>query len=197
MKWQLLITVLGCVSGINLRNINLTDVPSDIPATETWLNLQKNKISVIRLNAFVDLMELKMLLLDGNTIHTIEPGAFNGLMRLNTLSLARNKLTTFFDISMLSSLSVLQYLYVGGNINMRFVDATQLGVLGYLSELGLGWIPLLDINPFPNLSKLRKLNLQGNGMTTISSELLKRLSGLEILWLGYNKFSSLPELGGV
>ena len=197
MKCYFMITILGYVSSIDLSNRDLSHVPSNIPVTEITVDLQKNKISVIPVNAFVTLTELKTLLLKDNIIDTIEPGAFNGLTKLTNLNLVRNKLTAWLDISIpISSLSALQNLQIASN-DIRFVDTTQLGVLGNLAGLGLNWISLEEINPFPNLPKLRKINFRGNGMMTFSTEILKELSGLEIIWWGYNKFSSLPELGGM
>ena len=190
-----MIAILGYVDGIDLSNKGLTDVPSDIPANETEVYLQRNKISIVRVNSFVLLTELKTLSLTDNVIDTIEPGAFNGLVNFLSLDLVRNKLTTFLDSSTLSMLSALKYLYLGAN-PIRVVDTAQLGVLSKLMDLGLNWFPLEKITQFLNLPRLNKINFRGNDMT-FSSEMLRKLSGLKIILLGHNKFSSLPELGGV
>ena len=191
-----MIIVLRYVRGIDLSNRNLDEVPANIPPAETEVFLQENKISIIRANAFVTLTELKNLQLLDNDIETIEPGAFNGLAKLTNLNLVRNKLTHFLDISILSGLSALHDLHLGANMLRRF-DTTQLGVLGNLDYIGLDWIFPKKITPFPNMPKLRNINFRGNGMVAFSSDILKKLSGLEILRFGYNKFSSLPKLGGV
>ena len=196
MKWYVMIAMLGYVDGIDLSNKGLTDVPSDIPANEPEVYLQRNKISIVRVKAFVLLTELKILSLSDNVIDTIEPGALNGLVKLVSLNLVRNRLTTFLDISTFSILSGLKYLYLGAN-PIRAVDTAQLGVLSKLIDLGLNWFPLKKMTQFPNLSRLKKINFRGNNIMTFSSDMLRKLSGLKIILLGHNKFSSLPELGGV
>ena len=95
MKLNILITILGYAYGIDLRNRDLSDIPSYIPANETNVILFSNRINIIRKNAFVNLTELRILVLDRNDIETIEPGGFSGLGKLRTLRLGRNKLTIF------------------------------------------------------------------------------------------------------
>ena len=43
MKWHFFKTVIGYVTGIDLSNKNLNDVPTDIPSIETSLNLAKKQ----------------------------------------------------------------------------------------------------------------------------------------------------------
>ena len=196
MKLYFMLTILDYVGAIILSNRNLTDVPSDIPSTEKLVDLQNNKITVIRVNAFVALTDLRDLRLQNNVIELIEPGGFNGLQKVTSLKLWGNKLSSFLNSSTLSGLSALQDLNIGSN-KFGSIDSMQLEVLGNLVNLILNWIIPNEISAFPNMLKLRHINLRGNRMVTFSSKILKRLSGLEILRLGYNKFSFLPELGGV
>ena len=191
-----MLTILDYVGALILSNRNLTDVPSDIPSSEKLLDLQNNKIAVIRVNAFVALTELRNLKLQNNVIELIEPGGFNGLQKLTSLNLWGNKLSSFLDSSTLSGLSTLQDLYIGNN-KFGSIDSMQLEVLSNLINLILSWIVPKEISAFPNMLKLRLINFRGNRMVTFSSKILKRLPGLEILRLGYNKLSFLPELGGV
>ena len=196
MKWHLLITVFGYVSGIDLSNRDFIEVPPDIPFNETDVILTQNKIRVIHENAFVTLTELIRLRLNENDIEIIEPGAFNRLVKLKSLVLSYNNLQKFPDSSVLSELSSLSYLYMGGNY-FRVINTTQLGALSNIRVLSLNHISTDVFEPFLEMPNLILFNFRGNGMMHFSSEILKKLSGLQKLWLGYNKFTSLPELGGV
>ena len=189
---------IGCVSGVDLSSRNLIDIPSNIPFSETQVDLSRNKIKQIRRNAFVNLTEMAVLQLYTNDIETIEPGAFNGLANLQRLYLYDNKLTVFPDSNVLSGLSSLLTLNLGSN-EFKFIDTTQLNVLNNLKILHLGWIfqtSQMKITPFPALPKLDHLNFKGNGLMSFSGQMLTRLSGLKVFKLGYNKISSLHELSG-
>ena len=196
MKWHLLITAFGYVSGIDLSNRDFIEVPLEIPPNETDVISTQNKIRVIRENAFVALTELIKLWLNQNAIETIEPGAFNGLVKLKSLFLWHNNLQTFPDSSVFSGLSSLLYLYMGGTY-FGVINTTQLGALSNLRLVSLNHISPDEIELFLEMPNLKFVNFRGNGMMDLSIEILKKLSGLQKLWLGHNKLSSLPELGGV
>ena len=197
MKWPIFIILIGYVSCIDLSEGDLSDVPSNISFNESLVNLAKNKITVIRENAFVILIELEALELSNNKIGVIEPGAFNGLVKLTYLSLWGNRLKAVPDKSILVTLVSLQSLYLGYN-PYKLVDTTQLVVLSNLYEVSLNWIhPAEDFPPFLSMPNLRFVNFDGNWMRTFSRQILKELSGVRSILLGYNKFSSLPDLGGV
>ena len=197
MKWPIFIILIGYVSCIDLSEGGLSDVPSNISFNESLVNLAKNKITVIRENAFVILIELEALELSNNKIGVIEPGAFNGLVKLTYLSLWGNRLKAVPDKSILVTLVSLQSLYLGYN-PYKLVDTTQLVVLSNLYEVSLNWIhPAEDFPPFLSMPNLRFVNFDGNWMRTFSRQILKELSGVRSILLGYNKFSSLPDLGGV
>ena len=199
MEWPLLMIFIGCVRGIDLSSRNLINIQSNIPFGETEVDLSRNKIKLIPRNAFVNSTEMKILQLYTNDIETIEPGAFNGLAKLQWLDLYNNKLTLFPDIQVFSGLSSLLALDLGFN-EFKFIDTTQLKILNNLNVLYLGSIfqtSQMKITSFPALPKLNHLNLGGNGLMTISGQMLKRLSGLKILMLGYNKINSLHELMGL
>ena len=196
MKWHFFITVIGYATGIDLSNKNLNDVPTGIPSVETSLNLAENKITVLHKYAFVNLTQLEILDLKMNKMETIVAGAFSGLVKLRKLDLSSNNLTIFPDNSTLSDLPLLKYLFIGGN-EFKNIDTTQLGVLRNLINVRLTWMNPKQIAPFPHLPKLNKINFRGNSLVTFSRQILRRLSGLKIFFLGHNKFSSLPNLGGV
>ena len=194
--WCLLIIVVGYVNAIDLSSRNLSDVPPDIPTTDKEINLVRNIIIVIRENAFQGMTELKVLKLQYNHIQMIEPGAFNGLIHLTYLNLWDNRLQVLPNTSILSGLSSLKHLYMGRN-NLKFIDTMQLKVLGKLREVNLNWFYSVVFTPFPGMPNLMFINFRGNGMATFSYEIIKNITGLRKIWFGYNKFRSLPELGGI
>ena len=184
------------MTGIDLSNTNLTDVPTDIPSNAKTLILAENKITVLHKYAFVNLTQLETLDLKMNKIETIVAGAFSGLVKLRKLDLSNNNLTIFPDNSTLSDLPLLKHLYIGVN-KFKYIDTTQLGVLRNLIHVRLTCINPKQIAPFPDLPELHKINIGDNMLVTFSSEILPKLSGLKAILFGENKFSSLPNLGGV
>ena len=113
----------------------LTEVPSDIPATIkevqldenniasiidgtfsrfgqcTELSLSNNKLRSIRQGMFIGLKFLDTLDLSGNIISSIESGSFIDLYHLTTVNLDHNRLTTLKNpFSEPSSGSILFYL---------------------------------------------------------------------------------------
>ena len=196
MKLNILITILGYAYGIDLRNRDLSDIPSYIPANETNVILFSNRINIIRKNAFVNLTELRILVLDRNDIETIEPGGFSGLGKLRTLRLGSNKLTIFPSKSVFEGLLSLIYLSLLRN-RFKVVDTRQLETLSNLQSVILSWISPTEIIAFPTMPKVEFINFQKNNMEQFSHEILKRLSGLRKIWFGYNKLALLPKLGGV
>ncbi|XP_028844916.1 leucine-rich repeat transmembrane protein FLRT2 [Denticeps clupeoides] len=78
-----------------LTKNHLSSVPIGLPADLKELRLDENRIAVISEEAFQNVTSLERLLLDGNLLvdEGISRGAFQSLVNLRTLSLARNSLT--------------------------------------------------------------------------------------------------------
>ena len=72
---------------LDLSQRNLVDIPLDICPEETTLDLSGNMLTIIKAGAFSRLTNLTELRLVKNLIHTVEPGAFDGLSRLEFLHL--------------------------------------------------------------------------------------------------------------
>ncbi|VDP14410.1 unnamed protein product [Soboliphyme baturini] len=70
---------------VSCANKDLTDVPVNIPPETQRLDLQENRIAVIRKSDFMNLKNLKILQLMENHIHTVEPDAFNDLIELERM----------------------------------------------------------------------------------------------------------------
>lgn len=77
-----------------LTKNHLSSVPIGLPEELRELRLDENRIALIADDAFENVTGLEVLLLDGNllTDEGIDPGAFQSLANLKTLSMARNSL---------------------------------------------------------------------------------------------------------
>ncbi|XP_055029127.1 leucine-rich repeat transmembrane protein FLRT2 [Misgurnus anguillicaudatus] len=77
-----------------LTKNHLSSVPVGLPEELRELRLDENRIALIAEDAFENVTGLEVLLLDGNllTDEGIDPGAFQSLVNLKTLSMARNSL---------------------------------------------------------------------------------------------------------
>ncbi|CAJ0575042.1 unnamed protein product, partial [Mesorhabditis spiculigera] len=70
----------------------LTRIPAGIPEHTQRLDLQENKITIIRKDDLSHLHQLRILQIMDNEIHTIEPMAFDNLTLLERIDLSENRL---------------------------------------------------------------------------------------------------------
>ncbi|XP_028332384.1 leucine-rich repeat-containing protein 3B isoform X2 [Gouania willdenowi] len=81
---------------VRCSNLQLTEIPQDIPNDTMRVYLDFNLIATIPANAFVGLPHLVELDLSHNELRQLEPGAFRGLSSsLRFLDLSFNKLINF------------------------------------------------------------------------------------------------------
>ncbi|XP_044012561.1 chaoptin-like [Aphidius gifuensis] len=137
---------------------NKTNIISDIMI----LDLSKNFICELTVNAFRTLDNLIKLYLRDNVIDKIDENTFIDQMRLENLDISDNKLSNLPD-GTLTYLSSLQILNLSGN---------------QLTFLGVRW--------FETLGKLRVLDVSRNGLTKAASDALQPLPGLSVLRLAEN-----------
>lgn len=137
---------------------NKTKLISDIMI----LDLSKNFICELTVNAFRTLDNLIKLYLRDNVIDKIDENTFIDQMRLENLDISDNKLSNLPD-GTLTYLSSLQILNLSGN---------------QLTFLGVRW--------FETLGKLRVLDVSRNGLTKAASDALQPLPGLSVLRLAEN-----------
>ena len=90
---------------VNCTQSGLTDIPFDIPDNTTVLALNGNSIQTIEPGAFKNLGILKYLDLSDNDIKTLKEGIFVGLENLHTLELSGNKIR--YDKHSLSNSALL------------------------------------------------------------------------------------------
>ncbi|OQR76015.1 insulin growth factor-binding protein complex acid labile subunit-like [Tropilaelaps mercedesae] len=186
---------------LSLRSNKLSSVPIDAlrPVSDlALLDLGLNDISELTAETFLPLRTLEELRLDGCKLQTIQPGAFRALGSLRVLKLQDNQLgdtpsVSFSDIPRLEEIDIgqnpishlrdrafqhlrhLRTLGLSGATEMRelkpnaFIDNQQ------LEQLSLSYnVRLTQLNPatFRPLSKLRRVNLRANGLTSLPVDLL-------------------------
>ena len=159
----LFLGVLPLTLALDLSRRNLADMPPDIPAEETRLDLSRNMLTTIRTGAFSRLKNLTTLWLFNNQIYTIEPGAFDGPSRLEYLHIGSNKLEFVPDVP---ALPILNGLILRGNPlhSMEIRNEENLKDSVYLEELNFGWTWRKYFPPFPFLQNMKRFNLVGNSM---------------------------------
>ncbi len=169
----------------------LTEVPHDIPAEALEVDLRWNQIEVIRENTFTNLSVCERLWLYGNKIHTIETGAWNGLISLKWLSLG-DKIELLWP-GMFSGLDDCTELYLQEN-NIHTIQSGAWEGLDSLVVLWLGdnEIEELKQDTFLGLTQCTALYLYSNKIHTIHSGVLDGLVSLTQLNLQGNELTTLP-----
>ena len=84
----------GGRTAVQCASRNLERIPPDLPPDTAVLLLSSNHITSIPSQAFKDLHHLRELDLSHNDIHTVDPGAFQGVAgSLDSLDLSHNRLS--------------------------------------------------------------------------------------------------------
>lgn len=122
-------------------------------------------------DAFTELPQLTALDLSENNMWTLPRGVFCPLTALRTLNLTRNRLR---------EVNHLQFGTKGCVTNLQELDASN------------NSLEALPPEAFSNLSALKRLLLQGNGVNFVADKALMGLVALEELNLADNRVSSLP-----
>uniref|UniRef100_UPI00358F1EF4 leucine-rich repeat-containing protein 4C-like n=1 Tax=Myxine glutinosa TaxID=7769 RepID=UPI00358F1EF4 len=210
-----------CLCSLQLSRVQCTrrslqDVPPGLPANTRYLNLQENKLQVVRVDSFEHLGHLEILQLNKNSIRDIEAGAFNGLTNLNTLELFDNSLTAIPSTT-LKYLSKLRELWLRNNPiesipsyafdhirTLRRLDLSELRKLEYISDgafenlgqlrhLNLGMCGLRDVPNLSPLLRLEELELSGNWLLVIRSGAFLGLGNLKHLWLMHSQIRQIER----
>ncbi|XP_060634797.2 toll-like receptor 2 type-2 [Anolis sagrei] len=138
-------------------------VPPGLTADVLRLDLSFNRIEQVREVDLKSAVNLRMLLLQSNLIHTIEEGAFLTLVRLENLDLSMNKLT-YLSSSWFGSLSSLQKLNIKGNYYSELGETPLFSGLKSLQFLYLGndiHFSTLRRQDLEGISVLEELELEG------------------------------------
>ncbi|XP_049589088.1 lumican isoform X1 [Syngnathus scovelli] len=186
---------------------NLSSVPNNLPDGLKQLRLAYNQISSIGPDAFKNLKNLTLLLLQGNILKTIKEGELRGtgvfLILLTGVFIIWvlgpwevQTLRHFIPLSMdtcVSGLVNLNLLDLGGNS----FSSVPKHLPTYVQQLYLSKNPLsgLDEDSFLGFSNLQYLRLSHcnlkNGNVHPQAFNLSTLVELD---LSYNKFTSIPEV---
>ncbi|KAG8512568.1 Toll-like receptor 3, partial [Galemys pyrenaicus] len=148
-------------------HLKLTQVPDDLPANITMLNLTHNQLRRLPSANFTRYRQLAIL--DGgfNTISKLDPELCQQLPLLKVLNLQHNEISHLSDKTFSFCLNLL--------------------------ELHLMSNPIQKIqnNPFINLKNLIKLDLAHNGLSSTKLGTQLQLENLQVLLLSKNKIHTL------
>ena len=122
----------------------------------------------------------------------VEPGAFRGLSKLDTLNLFGNSLTAL-QPGVFDGLPNLRYLVVGGNEGLTVLAPGVFDGLSDLRYLFLHANGLATLPPgvFDGLAELDVLELRGNKLRTLEPGAFHGLAALRELILGENQLRTL------
>ncbi|KAK4296827.1 hypothetical protein Pmani_030718 [Petrolisthes manimaculis] len=156
----------------------------------TFRDLSDNHITELRPGFFNDYPALQTLILSGNKLEKIAPGAFQHLP-LQVLELDKNRLS---DVRGGDLPVTLRELSLEGNMFTSF--PTQLSSLTALQSLNLGRNQLTAVthNDLRGLNNLLILLLHQNKLRTVEEGALEHLTKLDILDLGENSLKDIPPV---
>lgn len=148
--------------------------------------LRNENFEVIEENTFEDLLDLRDLYLQSNSIKKLHPQTFSKLENLEVLDLSGNQLTTLSE-NIFRRNSKLEYLLINDNKLMTIVSETFSG----LKNLRKIWLCHNEITHLPNDTfsyneNLTEIFLDGNEMSNIDKEFLENLLKLRIMSLAGN-----------
>ncbi|XP_019906803.2 chondroadherin-like protein [Esox lucius] len=173
-------------------NKNLTQVPATIDEITVKLDLSKNDIQVLPVNAFLHTPHLTHLTLRRCNIRTIREGAFRTLGRLVYLNLANNNIEILYQESF-DGLSSLKQLTLDHNRVEEIQPGafTQLGVLNMLS-LTHNQLVYMPNMAFQGLHNIKGLHLGYNSLNNLAPEAFAGLFTLTRLSLDHNELQFFP-----
>lgn len=183
--------------GLQLSGLEMLDITSSKVGTISGLsNISMVSITEclnpLVVSSFKNLTSTKRLNLSSNAIISLPDGLFDGLKELDQLQLSHNDLTSIsrLDFQDLQSLSV---------IDLSYNDITTIHPKAFANNKQLTIINLKEnqilfsdsnVRQFMHLYNLRILNLSGNNLTRIPSDLVEMKNGkLEELDLSFNNIS--------
>lgn len=199
--------LIRAIARSNITNLSLARNQFELLRTESFVSMPNLEIldlrEVLVLNvsrdAFVNVPNLRTLLLSGNKLSFIPRGVL--LEQLTYLDLSDNSgnvfVSSYFSLGKrrfigMSKLTVLNLSYnrINGIANDTFEGLTNLVVLGLKNAT----IFYLGNNSFVFLRNLRFLNLENNPLDktiTLTKEIFNGLENLEVLLLGGCSLSTL------
>ena len=141
---------------LDCHSRNIAHVPNNISSDVTELDLNHNKMVVIRTNDFERVQQLRVLILSNNSINLLEKRCFSQLKHLERLVLNDNNISYFTPDDFV------------GLMSLRVLTISGLPLTSYPTQF-VAYTP-----------ELRVLSLSAIGDATIPAE-YARLSQLEVL----------------
>ncbi|KAM4771183.1 transforming growth factor beta activator LRRC33 [Rhinophrynus dorsalis] len=180
-------------------HVQLSYVPQDLPIDIEDLLLDSNSIKSLGGNSFLRYHDLTNLRLQSNHLELIEPEAFQGTMRLESLSLQDNTISANYGLASaaLRFTKSLKKLDMSGNELTADMVSSLIHNLTSLEYLFLdnNIIMRLDNSVFEGLNHLKELSLQGNYIYEIEVGTFDGLVNLKILNLAYNLLPCIEDFG--
>ncbi|XP_075426371.1 transforming growth factor beta activator LRRC33 [Ascaphus truei] len=180
-------------------HMQLSSVPQDLPTDIEELCLDSNHLRSLGENSLLHYHNLKILSLRSNCLELVELGAFQGIMRLESLSLQDNTIYTNYGLvsAALRSTPFLKKLDLSMNDLTEDMVTTLLRNLTSLEYLSLdnNVIMRLDDTVFEGLSQLKELSLQRNYIYEIEGGTFEGLLKLRSLNLAYNHLPCIVDFG--
>ncbi|XP_006822611.1 lutropin-choriogonadotropic hormone receptor-like, partial [Saccoglossus kowalevskii] len=175
---------------LNLNQITEFPVALSVLSRLKELDLQRNRISYIRDNAFSGNPELKIVELLGNSIRSVGKYAFSNMPKLEKLALSTAKdLKEFPDLTGTSSISGLHL----DRCSIQSVPDDLCIQLPNLKSLDLHSNPIQTIPNLSECNELRIINLGGTAITSLEGKPFIGLFKLRDLTLNNNYITIIPE----
>lgn len=175
------------------KNASLQDVPQSFSENITTLNLASNNIVTLERSIFRGLIHLQILIMANNKISMMQSLSFQSLRNLITLDLSGNELQdinqrAFIGLDHLMTLSLT-------NNRIRSLDKS-FNQLETLTSLNLAMNQLEEITDkdFHMLSDLKLLDLSHNKITKVHPNAFKHLKSLRYLVMSNNPLVNLPKM---
>ena len=175
----------------------LTTVPanafSEVTASLTNLQIDRNSISSVHEDAFHGLSALNLILLSNNRIESLHEDTFDGLSALNAILINFNRITSLHEdlFDGLTALTVLQF----ESNHIKFLEDGLFDDTTALKKIFLqhNRLSILNEDTFDGLANLEDINLGYNRVSWLHEDTFDGLANLEELDLNDNRISSLHE----
>ncbi|KAM9326712.1 amphoterin-induced protein 3 [Gastrophryne carolinensis] len=160
-----------CASDLlSCSKVNLKEVPDNLPATATSMDLSHNLLSFLADYWLASVPHLLILRLNHNKLKSLSAGAFHNATELRHLDLSANQLQVI-QVECFQTLPMLEELLLYSNFISHVEEAA-----------------------FARLSNIRKIYLSWNNLTSFTFSSMQNLTNphLRTLDLSANKFVELP-----
>ncbi|CAL7951112.1 unnamed protein product [Xylocopa violacea] len=160
------------------------------------LNVSRNRINSITVDAFADTPSLRTLDLSANDMDTLPNDAFNGVSSLQELLLSRNK---FVYVPNMCQLQNIQHVDLSENKIQILTNSSFCLSQCYIKTINLAGNGILNINhdTFHNLVWLQRLDLSDNDISELPIQLIANAQFLQVLLLKNNRIMNIEVLFNV